>query len=101
MSAGRAATASSPRTSAHARSAPSKAVRERVWLHTCGMRFECKCPVPWCENTMNVFNYHVAHDVAVCRGGSNELDNLVALCSRCNHSTRRLDLTLTGRRIEF
>jgi len=40
-----------------------KAVREQCWLTTIGKKYECKCYIPWCKNTMTVFDFHVGHDI--------------------------------------
>ena len=35
--------------------------------------------------------FHVDHIVAVCDGGTNDENNLVAACARCNHDRARMD----------
>ena len=69
-----------------------KAVREQVWIHTCGPSFAHQCPVRWCTNQMSVFDFHVGHRVSLAAGGSNALDNLIPLCARCNLGMGRLSL---------
>ena len=61
-------------------------LRQEVWLKTFGKRFEGKCPTKWCSNTISVFNFEVAHNVPVSKGGKNTLTNLHPLCSGCNRS---------------
>ncbi len=34
-----------------------KAIREQVWLKTCGRVYEHKCYVHWCQNKMTVFDF--------------------------------------------
>jgi len=34
---------------------------------------------------MDVFHFHVAHKNSLSHGGTNALDNLIALCPRCNY----------------
>ena len=63
-----------------------KAIREQVWAKYIGKKFEATCYVPWCKNKMDVFNYHVGHDVPVADGGENEISNLKPICARCNLS---------------
>lgn len=63
-----------------------KALREQCWIHNFGERFKHKCYIKWCKNTINVFNYHVGHNIPECKGGQMCLENLKPICSRCNHS---------------
>jgi 5-methylcytosine-specific restriction endonuclease McrA len=63
-----------------------RALREQVWIHTAGRRFEVKCPVQWCKNTINVFDFHVGHNIPESKGGTLALQNLKPICSRCNLS---------------
>jgi len=63
-----------------------KALREQVWINYAGRIFERKCLVPWCQNIMTVFDFHVGHDVPESRGGATDLTNLRPICSRCNLS---------------
>ena len=63
-----------------------KALREQVWLHTMKRRFEGKCPVQWCANTITVFDFQCGHNIPESKGGKTTLDNLIPLCGRCNVS---------------
>ena len=63
-----------------------RAVREQVWLIHMGCTYQNTCPVKWCQNTITVFDFHVAHDVPESKGGSHNLSNLKPICSRCNLS---------------
>lgn len=63
-----------------------KALREQVWVVYAGRCFERKCLVPWCQNTMTVFDFHVGHDVPESEGGATQLRNLRPICARCNLS---------------
>ena len=63
-----------------------KALREQLWIKYCGKTFEHKCFVSWCDNMINVFDYHVGHDNPESKGGTLSLQNLKPLCSRCNLS---------------
>lgn len=63
-----------------------KAVREQVWLQTFGKVYEHKCYISWCQNKVTVFDFHVGHNKPESHGGSLDLNNLLAICSRCNQS---------------
>ena len=63
-----------------------KAVREQVWLKYQGKKYENKCYIKWCCNNIDVFNYHVGHNIPESKGGPMCLDNLRPICSRCNLS---------------
>lgn len=69
-----------------AKAAIPKALREQVWLTYVGRRYESKCIVPWCRNTMTIFDFHVGHDVPEAHGGATEIANLRPVCARCNLS---------------
>lgn len=63
-----------------------KALREQVWVSYIGKRFEKKCWIPWCKNTMSVFDFHVGHNLPESKGGTLEIGNLRPICARCNLS---------------
>ena len=63
-----------------------KAIREQTWLKTFGKKYESKCYISWCENVINVFDFHVGHNIPECKGGKLCLENVKPICSRCNHS---------------
>lgn len=63
-----------------------KAIREQVWLITFGKKYEHKCYIPWCKNKINVFDYHVGHDIPESEGGTLDIYNLRPICARCNLS---------------
>lgn len=63
-----------------------KALREQVWLHYAKKTFDIKCPVSWCENRINPFDFHVGHNIAEANGGTLDINNLKPICSRCNLS---------------
>jgi 5-methylcytosine-specific restriction endonuclease McrA len=63
-----------------------KALREQVWIHHFGEKFKHSCYIPWCTNTINVFDYHVGHNIPESKGGKLQINNLKPICSRCNHS---------------
>ena len=63
-----------------------KALKEQVWIQNIGNQFEHKCLVDWCQNTMNVFDYHVGHNIPESRGGATNIKNLRPICARCNLS---------------
>jgi 5-methylcytosine-specific restriction endonuclease McrA len=63
-----------------------KALREQVWLKFVGKRYETKCYIRWCKNKMDVFNFHVGHNIPESQGGPTTLENLRPICARCNLS---------------
>ena len=63
-----------------------KALREQVWVHHFGEKFKHKCYVDWCTNDINVFDYHVGHNVPESKGGKLNIRNLKPICARCNLS---------------
>lgn len=63
-----------------------RALREQVWITYAGRRFQRKCWVPWCKNTMSCFDFHVGHNIPESRGGTLEIHNLRPICARCNLS---------------
>lgn len=63
-----------------------KALRQQVWVQYNGKVFEKKCNIKWCTNNINVFNFHVGHNIPRSKGGTLDLNNLVPICSNCNLS---------------
>jgi 5-methylcytosine-specific restriction endonuclease McrA len=63
-----------------------KALKEQTWIKNFGNVFSHKCYIKWCENKVNVFDFHVGHDIPESKGGKLSIDNLKPICSRCNHS---------------
>ena len=63
-----------------------KALKEQVWITNFGHCFKHTCYVKWCKNDINVFDFHVGHDIPESKGGQTRIDNLYPLCSRCNTS---------------
>ena len=74
-----------------------KALREQVWIQNVGQRFENKCLVEWCQNKMNVFDFHVGHNVPESKGGATTITNLKPICARCNLS---MGVTILHRRMD-
>ena len=62
-----------------------KALREQVWIKDCGRVFDHKCNVKWCKNNITVYDYEVGHNIPHSKGGKDTIDNLFAICSRCNN----------------
>ena len=48
--------------------------------------FKEKCYINWCENEINVFDFHVGHDIQESKGGTLDINNLKPICARCNLS---------------
>jgi len=63
-----------------------KALKEQVWIKNFGKVFSHKCYINWCTNKINVFDFHVGHDIPESKGGKLSTNNLKPICSRCNHS---------------
>lgn len=63
-----------------------KGVREQVWIYYNKNNFSKKCYVKWCKNIINVFDFHVGHNIPKSKGGTDTIDNLKPICSRCNLS---------------
>lgn len=63
-----------------------KALREQVWLTHVGKKYESKCVIRWCKNTITVFDFQSGHNIPESKGGATELSNLKPICSRCNSS---------------
>ena len=63
-----------------------KAIREQCWIKNFGHVFEHSCYIHWCDNQINVFNFHVGHDKPESKGGTLSVDNLKPICARCNLS---------------
>jgi len=81
-----ATTAATTATVATAKATIPKALREQVWITYAGPVFQNKCIVPWCSNTMTVFDFHVGHNVPESQGGATDITNLRPICARCNLS---------------
>ena len=63
-----------------------KALREQVWIHYNGEKYATTCYIKWCKNKINVFDFHVGHNIPESKGGETKLENLRPICSRCNLS---------------
>jgi 5-methylcytosine-specific restriction endonuclease McrA len=66
-------------------------MKETIWIRTYGEVFRTKCYV--CNrNTITPFSSVIAHKISLANGGSNDLSNLIHICSPCNSSMRTNDL---------
>lgn len=68
------------------RKAIPKALREEVWRRYIGNKYESKCTIGWCTNTITPFDYEVGHNIPHSKGGTTTIENLRPICSRCNKS---------------
>lgn len=62
------------------------AFREQIWLRQFGKVYEAKCPISWCHNVINVYDFESGHNIPESKGGKTIPDNLLPICSRCNKS---------------
>ena len=62
------------------------AIREQTWIKYNDRNFTSKCYISWCSNTIDVFNFHVGHDIPESKGGTLDLCNLYSICGKCNRS---------------
>ena len=51
-----------------------KAIKEQVWIKNFGRKFSHKCYILWCKNDINVFNFHVGHNIPESKGGNSSLE---------------------------
>jgi HNH endonuclease len=64
--------------------------KTRRIFEKCGERCHwCKTPIVWEGNELRPDLFHVNHIIAVCDGGTNDEDNLVGSCAKCNHARAR------------
>ena len=63
-----------------------KALREQVWLTMFGQTFSNTCYITWRSNKITPFDSHIGHEIPESKRGTNSLDNLFPICSRCNLS---------------
>ena len=74
----------------------SKRVQTIVWENTFGKEYEGDCPC--CDkNTIDVNTRHISHKKAIANGGSDNIENLIPLCSSCNLSMGTKDYHLFKR----
>jgi len=75
-----------PKKKKHKKANIPKAIREQCWIQVFGEKFKQKCYINWCENDINVFDFHVGHDKPESQGGTLDISNLKPICARCNLS---------------
>ena len=63
-----------------------RALREQIWIKHNKGKFEVKCPIKWCRNKINCFNFHSGHNVPSSKGGATNIRNLTPICAKCNLS---------------
>ena len=63
-----------------------RALREQIWIKHNKNKFEVKCPIKWCRNKINCFNFHSGHNVPSSKGGATNIRNLTPICPKCNLS---------------
>jgi len=72
------------------RKAIPKSVREDIWRRDCGdsMLGRCFC----CGNELHHSVFEAGHIIAHADGGSDDVSNLVVICSLCNRSMERVNM---------
>ena len=75
-----------PRLAPYSKKSIAKGLKEQVWLKHVGTKFNAKCTISWCTNTITPFDYHCAHIIAESKDGPTTLENLVPTCPKCNLS---------------
>ena len=63
-----------------------RALREQIWIKRNKGKFEVKCPIKWCKNKINCYNFHSGHNVPESKGGATNIRNLIPICAKCNLS---------------
>jgi len=77
----------------------SKRIQTIVWENTFGKEYKGLCPC--CEkNTIDVNTRHISHKKAIANGGSDNIENLIPLCSSCNLSMGTKDYHLFKRSLQ-
>lgn len=67
----------------------SDELRKRVWYKTNNSKLGlCYC----CKHPIIIDSFHVGHIVAESMGGPTKYENLMAICSRCNHSMHTMHM---------
>lgn len=61
-------------------------LKQAAWIKYNGKRFDAKCYVKWCPNTITPFTFEAGHNIPWSKGGDTTLDNLRPICSMCNKS---------------
>ena len=63
-----------------------KSVKRALWIKYFGKTFQHKCYIHWCDTTIDIFNFHVAHNIPHSKNGPDTLDNYRPVCASCNLS---------------
>lgn len=61
-------------------------LKHAIWIKYNGRRFDVKCYVKWCPNTLTPFTFEAGHNIPASKGGGTTLENLRPICSMCNKS---------------
>ena len=63
-----------------------RALRNQIWIRHNKNKFEVKCPIAWCRNRINCFDFHSGHNIPESKGGKTNIRNLIPICAKCNLS---------------
>mgnify|MGYP003389003267 CR=1 FL=1 len=75
----------------HKRASINKSKQETIWIRTYGENYRVNCYV--CDrNTITPTSSVVAHKTAIANGGTNDLNNLIHICSSCNSGMHKNNL---------
>jgi 5-methylcytosine-specific restriction endonuclease McrA len=69
-----------------------RALREQVWIKYIGKKYNSKCYIHWCKNDIDVFNFHIGHNIPESKGGDLTLENLRPICAQCNLSMGAMNM---------
>jgi hypothetical protein len=68
----------------------TSSLRESVWRKTNSNSLDGSCYV--CNKPISIYNFDCGHIIASCKGGKEDIDNLVATCKRCNSDMGTMNL---------
>ena len=61
-------------------------LRQNIWIAYVGKKYETKCYVSWCNQTITPFTFEAGHNIPESKGGPTTLENLRPICGGCNKS---------------
>jgi hypothetical protein len=61
-----------------------KYIKNLAWKKHIGLGHEGKCYC--CGSTITLFNFQVGHNIALVKGGTDNIENLIPICAGCNNA---------------